>query len=79
VIERVVANEAGCGLSVAASLDAARCHAEDGLWYDMFAAISDLIAASPQDRALRRIRASFLQQAGLPDVADWDLRQSGRE
>lgn len=79
VIERVVANEAGCGLSVAASLDAARCYAEDGLWYDMFAAISDLIATSPQDLALRRIRASFLQQAGLPDVADWDLRQSGRE
>jgi hypothetical protein len=45
----------------------------------MFAAISDLIATSPQDLALRRIRASFLQQAGLPDVADWDLRQSGRE
>ncbi|HXF91666.1 MAG TPA: DUF928 domain-containing protein [Nitrospiraceae bacterium] len=79
VIERVVEHEAACGMAVAASLEAARCYAEEGLWYDLFSVISDLIAASPDDRSLRRIRAAFLQQAGLPDVADWDLRQSGSE
>ncbi len=78
-IERVVENEAACRMAVAASLEATRCYAEEGLWYDLFATISDLIAASPDDRSLRRIRAAFLQQVGLPDVADWDLRQSGSE
>ncbi len=79
VIERVGNHETTCRMAVAASLEAAQCYAEEGLWYDLLAAISDLIAASPQDRSLRRIRASFLQQADLPEVADWDLRQGGSE
>lgn len=60
------------------NLDAVRFYAEAGLWYDAMAAISDLISTAPNDHLLRKQRASLLTQVGLPEVAEWDLRQAGR-
>jgi hypothetical protein len=50
--------------------------AEAGLWYDAVMAISDLIAAAPQQRGLWQQRAALLEQVGLPDIAAHDLRHS---
>jgi hypothetical protein len=52
-------------------------YAKEGFWYDAIACISDLIEAVPKDRALRALRASLLEQAGLYEVARWDLTQNG--
>ncbi len=51
-------------------------YAEAGLWYDAVQAISDLIDASPGDALLRRQRASLMEQAGLPEVAEYDLERA---
>ena len=51
-------------------------YAEAGLWYDALAAISDLIDAAPDDRALRQQRASLLEQVGLPQIAEHEMRLS---
>jgi hypothetical protein len=51
-------------------------YAETGLWYDALTAISDLIDAAPNDRLLRQERASLLEQIGLPQIADLDMRPS---
>jgi hypothetical protein len=48
-------------------------YAEAGLWYDAIEAISKLIDASPEDPALRKQRASLLEQAGLTEVAKYDI------
>jgi hypothetical protein len=45
-------------------------YAEEGLWYDALRAISEMIDASPDNKALRRDRAVLLEQAGLTNVAD---------
>src|SRR5438309_2102478 len=50
--------------------------AKDGLWYDAIKAISSKIEASPKDPFYRQQRASLLEQVGLPDIAEYDLRQS---
>jgi Domain of Unknown Function (DUF928) len=63
---------------LAPSAEAVRVYADTGLWYDAIAAISQLIAAAPDDRLLHAQRASLLRQIGLSDVADWDLQRSGR-
>jgi len=55
--------------------DTVRFYAEQGLWYDAFASISDLIVAAPDNQILRNQRASLLQQIGLQEVATWDLQQ----
>jgi hypothetical protein len=55
--------------------DTVRFYAEQGLWYDAFASISDLIVAAPDNQILRNQRASLLQQIGLQEVAKWDLQQ----
>lgn len=46
--------------------------AENGLWYDALAVLSAQIAREPEDRALRGLRASLLDQVGLYDVAKFD-------
>jgi hypothetical protein len=51
-------------------------YAEAGLWYDALTAISDLIDAAPEDRTLRQGRASLLEQVGLTQIAELDLRPS---
>ena len=58
-------------------MDAVCMYAQNGLWYDAVAAISELIEATPQDCALRRKRAFLLQQVGLPQIADYDLKTDG--
>jgi hypothetical protein len=50
-------------------------YAESGLWYDAVEAISELIAAAPQDAQWRQQRAMLLEQADLPDVAAYDRQQ----
>lgn len=46
--------------------------AKNGLWYDALAVLSVQIARSPDDRPLRALRASLLDQVGLYDVAKFD-------
>lgn len=52
--------------------DAVFRYAEAGLWYDVIATISELIDKAPDDRKLRKQRASLLQQVGLWEVARSD-------
>jgi hypothetical protein len=47
-----------------------------GLWYDAIKAISAKIEASPGDPFYRRQRAFLLEQVGLPEVAEFDLKRS---
>ena len=47
-------------------------YAEEGLWYDAIASVSDLIESNPGDATLRRQRAALLQQIGLQALADAD-------
>ncbi len=51
--------------------------AKAGLWYDAVEAISESIEADPQNNTLRIQRAALLNQVGLPEIAQFDLRQSG--
>jgi len=50
-------------------------YAEMGLWYDAFAALADLLDATPNDPALRQQRTSLLEQIGLREIAEHDLRR----
>ncbi len=52
-------------------------YAEEGLWYDAFAAVSDLINTAPDEVAFRKQRASLLEQVGLPQIAQYDMDQAG--
>jgi hypothetical protein len=51
-------------------------YAEAGLWYDALSAISDLIDTSPNDTVLRKQRASLLEQVGLPEIAQYEMKRS---
>ena len=53
-------------------------YAEAGLWYDALSAISNLIETSPNDTVLRKQRASLLEQAGLPEIAGYDMKGVGQ-
>ncbi|MGE3153219.1 MAG: DUF928 domain-containing protein [Nitrospiraceae bacterium] len=74
-IERIAPEFSSAGAPPAPSLDAVHFYADQGLWYDAMAAISDLIAADPSNDTLRLQRAALLQQVGLQEVAEWDLHQ----
>jgi len=50
----------------------ASLYAEEGIWYDAIAAISELIEQSPKDAGLRRQRAALLEQVGLKEAAAGD-------
>lgn len=52
----------------------ARSLAAKGIWYDAISALSEAIEARPADAALRALRASLLEQAGLKDAAAFDKR-----
>ena len=52
--------------------DAVFRYAECGLWYDAIATISEKIEKAPDDRTLRKQRASLLQQVGLWEVGRYD-------
>jgi hypothetical protein len=76
-IERIAPpTELHAKLARAGKTRAPYIYAEAGLWYDALTAISDLIDAAPNDRMLRQERASLLEQIGLPQIADLDMRPS---
>jgi hypothetical protein len=53
---------------------AAHVYAEAGLWYDALAAVSEEIASRPNDAELRKKRAALLDQVGLKEVAEFELK-----
>ena len=74
-IERVASPEAlAAKLPSDDKRKAAFAYAESGIWYDAIATLSDLVEAAPQDKALHQQRASLLEQAGLAEIAEYDLR-----
>jgi hypothetical protein len=50
-------------------------YAEEGLWYDALAALSDRIGARPDDAAAREERASLLAEQGLVEPAADDRKR----
>jgi hypothetical protein len=50
-------------------LRAAAIYAEEGIWYDSFAALNDQIDGNPGDANLRTQRVNVLRQVGLDQVA----------
>ena len=52
-------------------------YAQSGIWYDAIDALSARIASAPSDRGLREQRAALLEQAGLSEVAAYDLAATG--
>jgi hypothetical protein len=50
-------------------------YADEGIWYDAIASISDLIEQFPNDAKLRLQRASLLEQVGLKEAAASDLQR----
>ena len=78
MIERVESSEAlRAKLSQADKRNIPYIYAESGIWYDAIMAISELIEANPNDMNLRKQRAALLEQAGLPEVAEYELKQAG--
>jgi len=71
-IERIPFLEALPHLEVPKNGEAVFRYAEAGLWYDAIATISEMIDKAPDDRKLRKQRASLLQQVGLWEVARHD-------
>ncbi len=55
----------------------AHIYAEAGLWYDAFSAVSDLIETASDDTLYKQQRASLLEQVGLQQIAQYDLKQPG--
>jgi hypothetical protein len=60
-------------VDVTCNLQSVRWNSARGFWYDAMACLCELIDSNPSDPVLRRQRASLLNQAGLPEVAKWDL------
>jgi hypothetical protein len=50
--------------------------AEEGLWYDALAGLSDRIDGAPKDLSLRKQRAALLDQVGLTEAAEFDLKEA---
>jgi hypothetical protein len=48
---------------------AAAVYANEGIWYDAFAALSDQIDRNPEDDRLRQYRTALLRQVGLDQAA----------
>lgn len=48
-------------------------YAEEGIWYDALAAVSEPMRVNPDDATLRTARAALLEQVGLNDVAAEDV------
>ena len=75
-IERIPFIEAlSIHLASAKNGDAVFRYAEAGLWYDAITTISEMIEKVPDDRKLRKQRASLLQQVGLWEVAKSDSQE----
>jgi hypothetical protein len=52
--------------------EAAIAYAGAGFWYDAVEALSAAVAKSPDDRTLRELRASLMDQVGLKEAASFD-------
>jgi hypothetical protein len=77
-IERIEVSEAlRMKLFQADKLNIPHLYAELGIWYDTIMAISELIEANPNDMNLRKQRAALLEQVGLSQVAQYEMKQSG--
>ncbi len=63
-------------LTRAGKAQAPNVYAEAGLWYDALSAISDLLDAAPNDPVLRQKRSSLLEQVGLREIVEHDVRRS---
>jgi hypothetical protein len=50
--------------------------AEEGIWYDALAGLSDRVDAAPKDLSLRKQRAALLDQVGLNEAAEFDLKEA---
>lgn len=50
--------------------------AEQGLWYDALSGVSEKIDAAPKDLSLRKQRAALLDQVGLKEAAEFDLKEA---
>ena len=50
--------------------------AQEGIWYDALAGFSDRINATPKDLPLRKQRAALLEQVGLNEAAEFDLKEA---
>jgi hypothetical protein len=57
-------------LAQARKEEIAPLYAQAGVWYDALSAISDQIDSTPNDAGLRKQRATFLAQVGLPAVGE---------
>lgn len=62
-------------LAASAPAAHAAAFAEEGIWYDAFAAISAQIEARPGDASLRAQRAIALERIGIADVAAFERRR----
>jgi hypothetical protein len=51
-------------------------YAQAGLWYDALTAITDLLEAAPNDPALRQQQTALLEQIGLRQIAEHNMRRS---
>lgn len=77
IIERIDVPEGlRVKLSQAGKQNTPQIYAESGIWYDTILAISELIEGNPEDRVLRRQRAALLEQVGLSEVAQHEMKQS---
>lgn len=78
IIERIELPEAvRVKLSQSDQRNVPHIYAESGIWYDTIMALSELIEANPNDMVLRRQRAALLEQVGLSQVAQYELKQAG--
>jgi hypothetical protein len=77
-IERIETPEAlHAKLSQADKRNYPYIYAELGIWYDTIMAISELIEANPNDMVLRKQRTALLEQVGLSEVAQYEVKQNG--
>jgi hypothetical protein len=51
-------------------------YAQAGLWYDALTSITDLIEAAPNDPALRQQQSALLEQVGLRQIAEHNMRRN---
>jgi hypothetical protein len=72
-IERVAPRtELQARLEAAEPSERGQIYAEQGLWYDALAFVSEGVESTPLDERLRELRAELLEQAGLQEAADFD-------
>ena len=50
------------------STDTVHEYAKNGIWYDTFACVSELIEAEPSNEKLRRLRERLAKDTGLPPI-----------